>query len=130
MKHNFIIRIYKDETRNPILSDLSDITISDITIISKPTKFGKICEHNGNKKKFKYTFNLNKQFNYASGSHSSPNLSFKGEYIDITVKNFPRFPVFTQCKYQAKNIMNGYNVHLNNGFPIQLLYRKIEIIII
>lgn len=128
-RFNFTIRLYKDECRNPVLSDLQDITISNITIVSKPMKFGGICEHGGNKKKFKYSYKLSKKFNDISGSHSAPNLSFKGEYIDIEVSNFPIFPAFTQCKYEARNIMNGHTSYLlNQGFPIQLLRRKIEIL--
>ena len=92
-------------------------------------KFGGICEHGGNKKKFKYLYKLSKKLNDVSGSHSEPNLSFKGEYIDIEVSNFPRLPAFTQCKYEARNIMNGHTSYLlNQGFPIQLLCRKIEIL--
>lgn len=129
MRYNFTIRIYKDECRNPTLSDLNNITISDITIISKPYKAGGICEHSGNRKKFKYTILLSKSFNSVSGSHSYPNLSFKGEYIDITVKNFPRYPAFYQDKYAARDCLNGYGYtnYLNMGFPHQLLYRNIEI---
>jgi hypothetical protein len=48
MKHNFIIRIWRDDCRNPVLSDLQKITISDITLVSKPSKFDKVCLHNGN----------------------------------------------------------------------------------
>jgi len=62
MKHNFIIRIYKDKTNNPTLSSLQNITISDITILSKPSKYGEICEHKSNQKKFGYTFKLSKKF--------------------------------------------------------------------
>lgn len=129
-KHNFIIRVYKDECRNPTLSDLQDITISDIKIISKPFKFGGICEHNGNRKKFGYNFTLSKKFNKVSGSNSYPNLSFRGEYIDIIVENFPRYPSFYQDKYAVSNCLKGYGYsnYLNNGFPHQLLYRKIEIL--
>jgi len=125
---DFILRIYADKTRIPILSDLQNITISGITLISKPTKHS-ICYHNGNKKKFGYSIELSKPFNMVSGSHNYPNLSFKGEYIDILIKNFPRYPAFYQDKYEARNIMNnmGHN-SMNRGFPKQLLYRDIEIL--
>lgn len=128
--YNFTIRIHQDKCNNVVLSDLQDITISDITIISKQSKFGGICYHNGNKKKFGYNFRLSKSFNKVSGSHSSPNLSFKGDYIDIMISNFPRYPAFYQCKYAARNCLNGYGYtnYLNKGFPHQLLYRNIEII--
>lgn len=86
--------------------------------------------HNGNQRKFGYTVSTSKKFSPVSGSHSYPNLSFKGDYIDILVKNFPRYPVFTQDKYAVRNCLNGYGYtnYPNKGFPKQLLYRKIEIL--
>jgi hypothetical protein len=128
MKYNFVIRIHKDINRNPSLSDIQDITISDITIVSKSSKFT-TCLHINNQTKFKYTFKLSKLFNKISGSNNYPNLSFKGEYIDISVKDFPRYPVFYQDKIAARNIMNGYSYnHPDNGFPMYLQYRNIEIL--
>lgn len=129
-RYNFTLRIYKDTTRNPILSDISDITISGITLLSKTSKFDGMCYHKGNVKKFKYKYKLSKPFNRVSGSHSSPNLSFKGKYIDIIVENFPRYPAFYQDRYAVKNCLAGYGYtnYLNKGFPHQLLYRNIEII--
>ncbi len=130
MKHNFTIRIWKDETNVPKLSNLQSIVISDITILSKSSKFGGFCWHSANRKRYGYDYELSKQFNLVSGSHSAPNLTFKGEYIDIIVKNFPRYPAFYQDKNAARDYLNGfgYTNHMNNGFPKQLLYRKIEII--
>lgn len=131
MKTNFILRIYKDTTGNPVLSYISDVTISGITLISKDMKFGGLCLHKSNQKKFKYSIELSKAFNHTSGSHSSPNLSFKGEYIDIIIKNFPRYPSFGQCHYYARNILNGAKPNglpMGNGFPHQLNYRTIEFI--
>lgn len=127
-RNNFTLRIYKDLKRNPVLSDISDITISGITLISKNSKFGEVCFHKSNQRKFKYTIELSKTFNYASGSHSSPNLSFKGEYIDIIVKGFPRYPAFYQEYAAARGCLDGfkYTNYLNKGFPHQLLYRTIE----
>jgi hypothetical protein len=126
--YNFTLRIYNPETRNCYLTDINNITISDITIISKPSKYSDICTHNGNKKKYKYDFTLSKKFLYGAGSHSSPILAFKGDYIDIHITNFPRYPAFYQDKHEARNIMNGYNSFQNNGFPIQLKYLKIEVL--
>jgi hypothetical protein len=130
MRNSFIIRIYKDRTGNPVLSYLSSITISDITLISKSSKFDGLCMHKGNQSKYKYTIELSKPFIRVAGSHSAPCLAFKGEYLDIIVKNFPRYPSFYQDKYIARNCMNGYGYigHLNNGFPHQLNYRTIEFI--
>lgn len=48
--------------------------------------------------------------------------------MDITVKNFPRYPAFYQDKYVARNAINGYPIlETDNGFPLFLQYRKVEI---
>lgn len=132
MKHNFIIRIYKNEINNPTLSDISNITISDITLISKDSKFGELCLHKGNQKKFNYSLEIKGKFNEVSGSHNYPTLSFKGNYIDIIVKNFPRYPAFYQDKVAVRSYFAGYGYtnYSNKGFPIQLNYRKIEFLTI
>lgn len=132
MKFNFRIRIYKDTVNSPVLSSISNLTISNITIISKPNKFGGICTHNGNQKKFGYNLKILGLFNKVSGSHSSPSLTFKGNYIEIEILNFPRFPAYCQEVSAARNCLNGYSYtnYLNKGFPHQLLYRKIEILFI
>lgn len=129
MKFNFTIRLYQDNDRH-CLGDISDITISNITILSKQSKFGGVCEHNGNKKKFGYSFKLSKPFSKIGGSHNYPVLCFNGEYIDIEVKDFPRYPAFCQEYSAAHSILNGYGYHnyMNKGFPDYLLHRKIEII--
>ena len=128
---NFTIRIYKDTFNNVVLSSLNSITVPNITLITKPSKFEEVCLHKGNQKKFGYLIELSKPFNKVSGSHSTPTLSFKGEYIDIKVKNFPRYPSFGQDYNSAKGCLNGYGYtnYLNKGFPHQLLYRTIKFII-
>lgn len=141
MKYNFTLRLYKNTHGNTILSYLQNITISDITLISKPSKFGEICMHRSNQKKFKYNISLSSSFLRIAGSHSSPCLAFKGEYIDIIVKNFPRYPVLTQNHYLAINSMNiewagrfnefgnwEINNSISNGFPHQLMYRKLDVL--
>ena len=130
MRTNFILRIHRDTTNNVVLSSLQNITVSDITLISKPSKFEDICLHNGNQKKFKYKMKILGKFSKVSGSHSTPTLSFKGDYIDIEVKDFPRYPSFYQSSTSARNCLNGYGYvcELNSGFAHQLKYRKIEII--
>lgn len=120
---DFTLRIYQGES-SWLLGEIPEIIISDITILSKPGKYGGVCMHNGNQKKFKYSIKLSKNFNKVSGSHSYPNLTFKGDYIDIKIKNFPRYPCFAQCKYAARNILNGYTGY--NSFPNYLKYRRIE----
>lgn len=128
---DFTFRLYKDTTISVILSSISHITISNITIVSKPAKFDGVCFHNGNQKKFGYSISLSKPFNKVSGSHSSPSLTFKGEYIDIIIKNFPRYPVFTQEYYAAKSAIQGYGYYnfSNKGYPIWTEHRKFEFII-
>jgi hypothetical protein len=128
MKHNFIIRLYNYQ-RTHTLGDINNITISNITLISKPHKKG-LCYHNGNKKKFGYTIELDKEFLDWAGSHNHPILAFKGEYIDIIIKDFPRYPVFCQEMSAARSNLTGYGYtnYMNEGFPICLLYRNIEII--
>lgn len=127
---DFIIRIHKDTVNNPVLSSIQNITISNITLVSKPMKFGGICLHKGNSKKFKYTIELSKEFSQVAGSHSTPILHFKGNYIDIKVRSFPRYPAFTQSISSAKSCLNGfgYTNYMNNGYPTYLAYRNIEII--
>lgn len=127
---NFTIRIYKDTFNNVVLSSLNSITISNITLITKASKFEEVCLHKGNQKKFGYSITLSKPFNKVSGSNSTPTLSFKGKYIDIIIKNFPRYASFGQEISAARGCLNGfgYTNYLNKGFPHQLLYRKIEII--
>jgi len=129
--YNFTIRIFKDKVNNPQLSQIDFIEISGVTLISKKSKIDGLCMHLGNQKKYGYKISISKKFNRISGSHSYPSLTFKGEYIDIVVKNFPRYPAFYQDKYAARNCLNGwgYTNYLNKGFPHQLLYRKIEIIL-
>jgi len=130
MSYNFTLRIHQSTINSVILSCFNHITISNITIISKSSKFEDICLHKGNQKKFGYTIKTSKSFNKISGSHSTPTLTFKGEYIDVIVKNFPRYPTFTQEHYIARNCLNGYGYigHVNKGYPIWLNYRKYEFI--
>ncbi len=125
---DFTLRLYKDTVGMPGLSSLRSITISDITLVSKPCKFGDVCMHKGNQRKHKYTIELSKKFSKVAGSHSSPILHFNGEYIDIIVKNFPRYPAFYQCKHEARNILTGWaSLGIHDGFPIQLQHRKLQI---
>lgn len=127
---NFTIRIHKDTCNNVVLSSLNSITISNITLITKPSKFEDACLHKGNQKKFGYSMSLSKPFNKISGSNSTPTLTFKGDHLDIIIKNFPRYPSFGQEYSAARNCLNGYGYvnYLNKGFPHQLIYRNIEII--
>jgi hypothetical protein len=128
-RNSFILRIYQPQT-NTILASISDIAICDITLVSKPSNFDGVCMHLSNQKKHGYSIELSKPFNKISGSNSSPSLTFKGEYIDIYVKNFPRYPAYYQKQIAARDCMNGfgYTNHINKGFMYQGDYRKIEII--
>lgn len=128
MTFDFTVRIYKPES-NSCLNDISFIDISGITIVSKPNKFDGICEHKANQKKYKYTFSTKNKFLRVSGTNSYPTLNFRGQYIDIDVKNFPRYPAFMQCNMSEKLIINDNYSGNDNGFPTYLEYRKIEIIL-
>ena len=125
MKYDFTLRLYNYD-KTSTLGDINNITISGITLISKPSK-GDICYHKGNQKKFNYSFKLSKLFSKWAGSHNHPILYFKGEYIDIHIKNFPRHPMFYQDTASARNYFNGYDhSNLNKGFPNCLLYREVK----
>lgn len=128
MRHNFTFRLYQDDVNNYALSMIDGIVISDITLVSKPSKFGEVCFHKSNQRKYGYTMEISRPFNKVSGSNSTPTLTFRGKYIDIIVKNFPRYPAFYQDYTAVKNCLNGwgYTNYLNDGFPHQLLYRKFE----
>ena len=124
MKVNFILRVYNAPFE--WFKELNVITISGITILSKDGKYGE-CHYKGNQKKFGYTVEMPKKFLKGGGSHSYPELTFKWEFIDIIIKNFPRYPVFGQCKYHARNVLNGSTGNdSNNGFPDWLLKNKVE----
>lgn len=129
MKYNFKLRIYKPEKRYPVLTDISEITLSNITLLSKGNKYEGLCWYNGNKKKFGYSIELSKPLNKIGGSHRHPAISWEGDYIEIIIKDFPRYPCFSQDKYIGRNAMNGNTINaINNGYPIWLEYRKVEII--
>lgn len=119
---NFIIRIHRDTVNIPLLSAIQEIKIANITLVSKPNKFGGVCMHKGNQKKFGYSIELSKPFIKVCGSHSYPVLGFKGDYIDIIVKNFPRYPAYYQYKYSIP----GYS---GRPFPIHHEHRNIEVLI-
>ena len=129
MKYNFKIRIYQPDNRIPTLTDISDITISGITLLTKGAKYDGLCWYKGNQKKFGYSIELSKPISNVGGSHNHPAISWKGNYIDIILKDFPRYPCFGQDKYTGRNAMNGHTCNaINNGYPIWLEYRKLEII--
>lgn len=124
---DFILRIY-NSSRNSTLEDIDEITISNITLLSKQSKLGGVCMHKNNQKKFGYSIELSKKFAKIAGSNSYPILAFKGEFIDIIVKNFPRYPSFGQSKFAARSCLNGYGYvnYFNKGFPNYLKYRTLK----
>ena len=125
---DFTIRLYQGE--KTCLSDLKEITISGITLIKKNFKHQRPFIVEGNLKKFGYELKVKGRFLDCGGSHQYPCISFKKEYIDIEVKNFPRYPAFLQDTSAAKSCLNGYGYinYINDGFPNWLKYRKIEIL--
>lgn len=126
MSYNFTIRIHK-YLRTICIYDINTIEVSNIKIYGKYSKYDGFCEFKSNKKKFGYSYTINGAFSKVAGSHSSPILWHNKEYLDIEVKNFPRFPVITQDKYIARNLLNG-NFQTTNGFPHWVGNRKIEFI--
>jgi hypothetical protein len=132
MKHNFTIRIYKS-TANTTLAGIQCLILSGLPIISKQNKFGGVCLHHTYQKKFGYTVELkhSKRVTDAGGSHSYPVIGFKGEYLDIIVKNFPRYPAI-YADYHACRYVNDpkyfYGAMLDQQFPAWTQYRKFEII--
>lgn len=126
---DFIIRIHKPHS-NTYLADITNITISNITILSKYNKHQIPTLNTTNSSKFKYSATIRGKLLKTGGSINYPCITFKGNHIDILIKNFPRFPVFTQEYHIARNCLNGYGYigHINNGFPKWENYRKIEII--
>ena len=130
MRTSFTVRLY-NYTRDSCIADIDEITISGITIVSKPDKYGGVCLHLGNQKKFKYKMNILGKFFKVAGSHSYPILFFNTRlpYIDVELVNFPRYPSYPQDQYHARNEMNGCGHNgINNGFPRGLEYRKIDFI--
>lgn len=125
---DFKLRLYEGDISS--LSSLHNITLCNITIIDKNSKFERPRVIESNAKKFGYTVEIKGKFLNGGGSHSSPCITFKGKYIDIIVRNFPRYPSFYQCKHTANNIKNGYfnpKETLHDGFPVWEKYRQLEI---
>ena len=129
-KFNFIIRIHQP-TVNSSNADMRSVTISNITLIRKDDKYRKPSIVKSNQKKFGYDIDIKGAFLKYGGSVRYPTITFKRKYIDIEVRNFPRYPAFTQDKYDARNIMNGYGYNVfNNGYPTYLTCREVQIIMI
>lgn len=125
---NFTIRLYQGQ--GTCLADVSSITISGITIIKKDSKHQKPFIVKGNCKKFGYSAEVKGKLFSAGGSIAYPCITFRGEYVDIEVKDFPRYPAFCQDYIAARSCLQGwgYTNYLNKGFPNWLLYRRIEIL--
>lgn len=127
---DFIIRIYQP-SQSTSLAYFDELTISNITILRKYHKYDlpKLIDYN--LKKFNFDVKIIGKFLKQGGSHNYPTITFKNNYIELLIKNFPRYPVFTQDYYVAKNIINGYSGNsISNGYPIYLDYRKVTITIL
>lgn len=125
--YNFTIRVHKGEVT--CLADMTDVTISNITLLNKYSKFDTPKLNKKNEEKFGYEAKVKGSLLKVGGSVSYPRITFNGEYFEIVVKGFPRFPVFTQEYSAARNALNGWGyTGINMGYPNYLLYRKIEII--
>lgn len=126
--YDFIIRIHQAKRINT-LGDIDSIVISNIPILIKRHKYDDDLVAKNAVKRHKHSVLYPKNKVYKSGgSYRYPIICFKGEYLDISVKNFPRYPVFTQDKYCARNAINGYIDSIFDGFPRYLKHRKVEII--
>lgn len=128
-RYDFTVRIHKPKGTS-ILNSIKVLTLSGIHIISKKKKFGGLCYYKENQIRFMYNIDVKGKFAEVSGSHSSPTLTFKGKYIDIELKNFPRYPAFYQTYVAARDNLNGYGYtnHINKGFETYLMGREIEIL--
>lgn len=129
---DFILRIYK-RIETTTLADIQHIALSGLPIISKQTKFDGVCLHKSFQKKYGYSVevkNPNKICKVA-GSHTYPVIGFKGEYLDVVVKNFPRYPAIYADYHICRNIMNSNDAKhymLNMQFPTWMKYRQFEIL--
>ena len=124
VKYNFVLRVYKDSYQ-PIWYDFNRIIISDIVLITKPGKFISANFHNQNQKKFGYRLNPQAKFKKVAGSNSAPILSFTGEYIDIIIKDFPRWPCLAQDFHNARNTMRSGVVESFRGDGFEELHYDI-----
>ena len=126
---DFTIRIHQSKTLS-CLDNISEIIISNITLIRKDTKYQIPYVVEGNIKKFNYEIDHKPKFYKQGGSHSTPCITFKGNYIDIHVSNFPRYPAYYQDWYAVKSCLSeyGYTNYLNKGFPYEEVQKRIEIL--
>ena len=126
---DFTLRLYQPKSKS-CLDTISNITISNITLVKKDTKYQIPYVVEINKKKFNYEIEHKPKFHKIGGSNNYPCITFKGKYIDIHVKNFPRYPAYYQDYYAVRNCLNGwgYTNHLNNGFPYEGIQERIEIL--
>lgn len=130
---DFIFRLYQDDVRNPTLSDINFLSISGLPIVAKNAKFEPIITKFKAQEKFGYKVYIKQpqRIVRGAGSHSYPKIAFKGSYLDIIVKNFPRYPALSADYYACRNIMNSkapYQLMFDEQFPIWTEYRKFEII--
>ena len=127
---DFILRIYQS-TQATCLASIGSISISNINLIIKDSKFDIPRFNKTSIRKYKFDISINGKFHKIGGSHSTPCITFKGNYIDIIVKNFPRYPAFAQDIHYARNWMNGYTTkYVGNGYPIWTEFRKYQIILL
>lgn len=132
-KFDFKFRLYRDDMNAWLLSQIQVIFISGLPIVSKQTKMGGLCFHEKSQKKFGYSVKVRGRYFNTAGSHSYPIISFKGEYIDFIVKDFPRYPAFYADSHAARNLLGGYRTDMfgisgQGLYPTWMQYRKFEII--
>lgn len=111
-KYNFKLRIHQSSS-NSCLYSLRNITISNITIIDKYGKF-QAPVITKNAQKFGYSVNIKGKFAKVGGSNTYPCITFKPKYIEIEIKNFPRFPAFAQDR--SPFLMDINSINLTFGY--------------
>lgn len=113
-RYNFTLRLHNRESLGSH-EDIRRLTVSNVTLITKPDKFSEICTHKGNQRKLKYSMDIKGKFSRVAGSNRYPELHFKGDYIDIEIKNFPYEPILEGYEYRKVEIVNIVKHEENNS---------------
>lgn len=126
--YNFTLRIHQDTLKSSLLGYFRTLYVSNILILNKPSKFTRVVRNKD------VDFYLNwKQLYIVSGSNSYPVIAFKGDYLDITFRNFPRYPIVNHFSYTERSSVKTYIRNLEAGYQIPACkgwteYRKVEIL--
>lgn len=127
---DFTIRIHQFTGSGSTLGLFQNLWVSGYKIIGKPNKFGGFIHHKH--KGIETWFDYKRIYN-TGGSNSYPVIGFRGKYLDIHFKNFPRFPIVDEVSETSisyvemlkKNLKLGYTP---NRFSKWHEYRKVELL--